>query len=55
MNHLYRITAPHFVAGIVVGDGKVTGSAPILKYMRGWTMARVETYCYTKSWRLDLI
>lgn len=51
---LWRISAPHFVAGFeadsVSGVGRV---APILKYMRGWHYDRVLAYCRAKGWHLE--
>lgn len=38
---MLRISAPHFVAGIVSGGL----CAPIIKYMQGWTQAQIRAYC----------
>ncbi len=46
---LYRITAPHFCAGIEIG-GKC---APILRYMRGWAFLQILIYCMKKGWTLE--
>jgi hypothetical protein len=46
---LIRITAPHFVAGIIRGD-----AAPILHYMRGWSVARIRAYCAWKGWDCEV-
>lgn len=48
---MLRIVAPHFVAGIVRG-GAV---APIIKYMRGWTLAEIRRYCATKRWTVEVM
>lgn len=48
---MLRITAPHFVAGIVQG-GMV---APIIKYMKGWTLREIRAYCERKGWTVELI
>ncbi len=45
-----RIEAPHFVAGVVIEDGRVIDCAPIIKYMRGWTDIQVLEYCRKKGW-----
>jgi hypothetical protein len=37
---LAQISAPHFVAGIVLVDDRVTKAAPILHFMRGWSRDR---------------
>ena len=48
---MLRITAPHFVAGIVRG-GPV---APIIAYMNGWTLAQIAAYCLKKGWTYEVI
>jgi hypothetical protein len=51
---LLRIEAPHFVAGLETGPGRlVTRPAPIVGYMRGWSVRRVISYCRRKRWRLQ--
>lgn len=47
---LVRITAPHFIAGIVAKDGIVVRAAPILKYMMGWTGKQVAEYTTKNGW-----
>jgi len=51
---LIRITAPHFVAGIVA-DSVVTRAAPILGYMRGWDGRQVADYCKRKGWTWERV
>jgi hypothetical protein len=52
---LAQITAPHFVAGIVLDDGIVATAAPIVKYMVGWNRDRVRDYCHQKAWHIRVI
>lgn len=52
---MIRIVAPHFVAGVVLSRGKVSRSAPILKYMTGWTRGQVIGYCAKKHWQFELL
>ena len=52
---LYRISARHFVAGFEVEEGLVVFSAPILKYMVGWSVVRVVEYCKTKYCELEKV
>jgi hypothetical protein len=53
---LAQITAPHFVAGIVLDwQGVVKDSAPILNYMRGWTRRRVRRYVASKNWEIRVV
>ena len=46
---IYRIEAPHFVAGLVPYQGRVRRCAPIIKYMAGWDIAKVYEYCEQKG------
>lgn len=46
-----RITAPHFVAGVVVGKR----AAPIVKYMINWDMKRIRDYCLGKGWMVEVL
>ena len=43
---LLRIEAPHFVAGVEPG----VCAAPIIKYMRDWSVEKIAQYCALKSW-----
>lgn len=52
---LLRISAPHFVAGVGVTDGKVDMTAPIVGYMHGWIVERVYTYCLKKGWTCEQV
>ena len=47
------IDAPHFYAGVILGNGCVIEAAPILRYMVGWTEARVRGYCARKGWTIQ--
>jgi len=46
---LLRIVAPHFVAGVELGHR----AAPIIGYMRTWTLRRIQSYCAMKGWRVQ--
>lgn len=48
---MLRISAPHFVAGIVRGGE----AAPILRYMQGWTLKRIKDYCAHKGWLVEVL
>lgn len=55
---LAEITAPKpnaFCAGIVLWDDRVCETAPIVRYMRGWTRDRVRDYCKQKGWQLKVV
>lgn len=45
------VTAPHFTAAVILDDEQVVALvAPILHYMRGWTLARVLDYAHQRGW-----
>lgn len=48
---MLRITAPHFVAGIERGGA----CAPILRYMKGWTLRQIRDYCASKHWTIEVM
>jgi hypothetical protein len=49
------IDAPHFFAGIVLWDDRVTEAADIVKYMRRWPRDRVREYCAQKGWKVSIM
>ena len=49
---LYRITAPHFVAGFLC-DVVVRQAAPIIRYMEGWSLRQVVAYVQRKRWNME--
>lgn len=49
---LVRVSAPHFVAGFDMDNNRI---APIIKYMRGWSLLRITEYCGRKNWSLEVI
>ena len=51
MKPLVRIVAPHFVAGLEIGGR----CAPIVRYMRTWTVERIVTYCSKKGWKAKVL
>jgi hypothetical protein len=51
---LIRITARHFCAGVEVRK-EANFCAPILAYMRRWTIDEIRDYCRRKGWRLEEI
>lgn len=54
MSDLFRIEAPHFVAGFEA-NGAVERAAPIIRYMTGWRVSRVYQYCDQKGWFIERI
>lgn len=49
---LLRIQSSYFVAGIEVGAGR---AAPIVRYMVGWDIQRIQAYCARKGWRVEMV
>lgn len=53
-DQLWRVTAPHFVAGICVAqDGTITHTAPILKWANNRPLAWFQRYCAEKGWTVE--
>lgn len=51
---LYRVVAPHFVAGLVVGaDVVCVGAAPILRWAVGKPLGSLAVYFRRKGWALE--
>lgn len=45
-----QVSSSYFVAGLKARDSIIFEAAPILKFMEGWTLGRVKTYCQEKGW-----
>jgi hypothetical protein len=53
---LARITAPHFVAGLVLDrSDRVTEAAPIVRFMLGWDRDRVREFVRGRGWRIERV
>lgn len=48
---LLRITSKYFVAGFDFNKKRI---APIIKYMRYWSIEQIKEYCNKKNWRLEI-
>lgn len=46
----WRIVAPHFVAALIVYEGRVVDSAPILAWARNKTWREVRGYLKARGW-----
>lgn len=46
-----QVQAPHFCAGLEIGK-KFNKCAPILSYMKNWTLRDIHNYVTQKQWRL---
>lgn len=51
---LYRIRAPYFVAGFEAKNNTIIRTAPIIKYMKGWTVKRALDYISRRGWKVKL-
>ena len=49
---LVQIRTRRFVAGIVLIDDKVVTTAPILRFLKGWSGQRVWEYCARYGWEV---
>lgn len=53
---LYRISSPHFVAGLVLDvHGRCTYAAPILKWAIGKDVRQLRLYFTNKRYRMELV
>jgi hypothetical protein len=52
---LAQIHGANFTAGIVLFDDKVAETAPIVRYMRGWSRGRVRDYCQKHGWGVSVV
>ena len=52
---LIRIKSSYFVAGVVLENAKVIQAAPIVNYMRGWSVENVIEYCRAKGWKVQVL
>lgn len=51
-----QIDGGHFVAGLVVNKFEFcTEAAPIIKYMRNWSLPRIRSYCSCRNWKLSKV
>ena len=49
------IDAPHFYAAVVIKNGLVIKTAPILKYMYGWSQDKIFNYTQAKGWKTIIV
>jgi hypothetical protein len=52
---LFQVTAPHFVAGLVVDAGRVVRAAPILAWTVGKTRDHLRPYFRRKRWEVKYV
>lgn len=52
---LAQISAPHFVAGIVLVGDVVTEAAPIVRWLKGKSRDEVRAICARKTWAIRVV
>ena len=53
---LIRVVAPHFVAGVVLVNGRIVEAAPILKWSIGRCFRGFRDYCVgRKNWKVEML
>lgn len=52
---LLAIDAPHFYCGVIVRSGRVIKTAPIVHYLSGWDIDRVQRYAQRRGWRVATV
>lgn len=56
MTYLVRVVAPHFVAGLIIGEDDIcTDAAPILSWAVGKPRAVLSDYFHRKKWRASIV
>lgn len=53
METLIRITSSYFCCGVIAKNGKITETAPIVKYMIGWDAQKFVNYCKSKNFNYE--
>jgi hypothetical protein len=52
---LVQIRNRKFVAGIVMINDVVRETAPILRFLKGWSRQRVWEYCARHHWQIEIV
>ena len=52
---LLRLTLSSAIAGVELAGGRVVRAAPVIRYMLGWSVRRVQDYCQRRGWRWQLV
>jgi hypothetical protein len=52
---LVRVTAPHFVAGIVMATGRCVKAAPIMAWAVGEDASYLRKYFADKGWKASIL
>jgi len=49
---MYRIEAPHFVAGVILENSICIKAAPIVSWMWNNSLHAITEYCKFKGWKI---
>lgn len=52
---LLAIDAPYFYCGVIVRNSRVIKTAPIVHYLSGWDIDRVQRYARRRGWRVEAV
>ena len=52
---MIRIVSSYFVVGIILDADLVIEAPPIVRYMKGWYISRVYSYCKMKGWDYECV
>jgi len=52
---LLAIDAPYFYCGVIVRNGRVIKTAPIVHYLSGWDLNRVQRYAQRRGWQIEAV
>jgi hypothetical protein len=52
---LVLVEAPRFTAGLVLHDNVVIKTAPIARYMVGWSLDKLRKHCERKQWKIKMV
>ena len=52
---LYRISADHFVCGIVADNDSIIEAAPIVYYSKKMGLTKFLDYCTSKGWKAEIL
>lgn len=55
MKHLYRVEAPHYVAGFEAVNGKIVKAAPIIHWAYKKSLKEVLNYLKKKNYKYEII
>ena len=55
LNGTIRFESPTMVAGVIVEDGVIVRTAPIVSFMKGWKAERALEFAKHRLWDVELL